>query len=297
MSPTRPESGVGSRAYEAILERPAETLVAVDFDGTLAPITDDPEQAYADARAVTALARLGALVGRIVVITGRPATTAVRLGRFRGTPGLERLVVLGQYGVERWDASTDEYVIPPEPEAITAVAEELPRLLADLGLTRARLENKGRAIGVHTRELRDPAAYRRLEGPLAELAAKHGLLVEPGKSVLEIRAPGVDKGDALRAIVAETGARQVIFAGDDLGDLPAFRAVEQLRIEGTEGLLVCSASHEEDALTEISDLVLDGPTGVAAWLTSLAEQLEDRQPNDPPGRAVSSGPGPDAAGR
>ena len=65
----------------------------------------------------------------------------------------------------------------------------------------------------------------------------------------------------------------MIFAGDDLGDLPAFRAVEQLRAEGVEGLLVCSASHEEDALTAMSDLILDGPPGVAEWLTRLAQSL------------------------
>ncbi|HET9647488.1 MAG TPA: trehalose-phosphatase [Microlunatus sp.] len=277
MSATRPQSGGGSRAYEAILERPGETLVGVDFDGTLAPITDDPEQAYVHPDAVAALGRLGALVGRIVVITGRPARTAVRLGHFADMPGLERLVVLGQYGVERWDASTGEFVLPPAPAAITAVADELPDLLAELELTGVRIENKGRAIGVHTRELRDPQAFARLEGPLRELAERHGLHVEPGKSVLEIRGPGFDKGDALREIVIETGARQVVFAGDDLGDLPAFRAVDQLRSEGLEGLLICSASHEEDALTELSDLVLDGPVGVAAWLNSLAETLESRR--------------------
>ncbi|GAA3616254.1 trehalose-phosphatase [Microlunatus ginsengisoli] len=283
MSPTRPQSGVGGQAYEAILVRPSETLVAVDFDGTLAPITDDPEQAYADPVAVAALGRLGALVGQVVVITGRPARTAVRLGGFDRVQGLDRLVVLGQYGVERWDAATGEYVLPPEPEAITTVREELPGLLADLGLDRVRIENKGRAIGVHTRELRDPAALRRLEGPIRDLAERHGLHVEPGKSVLEIRAPGIDKGDALRRIVVEVGARQVVFAGDDLGDLPAFRAVEQLRTEGVDGLLICSASHEEDALTEISDLVLDGPAGVAEWLSALAARLErDRPASDGP---------------
>ncbi len=275
MSPTRPESGIGNRAYEAILQRPKATLVAVDFDGTLAPITDDPEQAYADPDAVAALGRLGSLVARIVVITGRPARTAIQLGRFDQTPGLDRLVVLGQYGVERWDASTGEYVIPPAPPAIAAVADEIPGLLAELGLTGVRLENKGRAIGVHTRELRDPAnAFRRLERPLADLAERHGLHLEPGKSVLEIRALGMDKGEALRDIVVETGARQVIFAGDDLGDLPAFRAVEQLRAEGIDGLLICSASHEEDALAGLSDVVLDGPAGVAVWLTALAAKLE-----------------------
>jgi trehalose 6-phosphate phosphatase len=65
----------------------------------------------------------------------------------------------------------------------------------------------------------------------------------------------------------------VIFAGDDLGDLPAFRAALALREEGMSALLVCSASHEEDALAEISDVVVDGPAGIAGWLTDMVDAL------------------------
>jgi trehalose 6-phosphate phosphatase len=90
--------------------------------------------------------------------------------------------------------------------------------------------------------------------------------------VWEIRAPGEDKGRALQAIVGETGARQVIFAGDDLGDLAAFRAVRVLEKTSVAGLLVCLSSDEEDALTELSDVVVDGPQGFAGWLTELAER-------------------------
>ncbi|MCW2802863.1 MAG: trehalose 6-phosphate phosphatase [Propionibacteriaceae bacterium] len=275
MNAIGPVSESGIAAMQAIIERPQDTLIGVDFDGTLAPIIDDPAQAYADPAAVAALGRLGKSVGAIVVITGRPAETAVALGGFRGVPGLESMVVLGQYGVERWDAATDQFSIPPEPESMASVEKELPGIFEELGLSGVRVEHKGRAIGVHTRELGDStAAFDRLAEPLGELAAKYGLLIEPGKNVLEIRAPGIDKGEALRNIVAEKGARQVVFAGDDLGDLPAFRAVEQLRTEGVAGLLVCSASHEEDALTQASDLILDGPGGVAQWLTRLADSLE-----------------------
>jgi trehalose 6-phosphate phosphatase len=96
---------------------------------------------------------------------------------------------------------------------------------------------------------------------------------EPGKNVWEIRAPGVDKGAALRAIVAETSARQVVFAGDDLGDLPAFRAVRELAAAGVSGLLICSASSEEDSLSELADVIVDGPSGLAEWLNVLAERL------------------------
>jgi trehalose 6-phosphate phosphatase len=275
MSSVGPASDAGIEAMRAVMDSPGDTLIGVDFDGTLAPIIDNPDEAFAHPGAVAALSRLGSLVGVIAVITGRPARTAVRLGGFQSVPGLTSMVVLGQYGVERWDADTDEFSIPPEPPAITAVADELPEILADLGLDDVRVEHKGRAIGVHTRELGDSvSAFERLAEPLGELAARHGLLIEPGKNVLEIRAPGFDKGDALRHLVDEKKIRSVIFAGDDLGDLPAFRAVEQLRGEGVPGLLICSASHEEDALSEMADLVLCGPQGVSDWLTRLAENLE-----------------------
>ena len=275
MSLPPPTTEDGARALAAIFAYPGGSLLALDFDGTLAPIVDDPENAYADPAAVSALGRIGALM-QVVVITGRPARTAVQLGGFDQVAGLGRMIVLGQYGIERWNAETREFVIPPEPPEIVAVVKEIGDILGPLGLEEALVEHKGRAVGVHTRQLPNPAgALRDLTGPLTELAARNGLQVEPGKNVLEIRASGFDKGDALRGVLAEFGSQNVIFAGDDLGDLPAFRLVHQLR-EGGEihGLLVCSASHEEDALTEISDVVVAGSVGVAEWLNALADELE-----------------------
>jgi trehalose 6-phosphate phosphatase len=269
-----PTTQAGEDALLAIVRQPRQTLVALDFDGTLAPIVDDPERAVADPDAVAALADVGSLVGTVALVTGRPARTAVRLGGFAGRAGLESMVVLGQYGVERWDGASDSYTIPPEPAEVTAAGEELPAILASLGLEDARVEHKGRALGVHTRQLADPrTAFDALSGPLRDLAARHGLVLEPGRNVLEIRAAGSDKGGALRELVAETGARQVVFAGDDLGDLPAFEAVAALRHEGVAGLLVCSASQEEDALRSRADVVVAGPAGVAAWLRDLASRL------------------------
>jgi trehalose 6-phosphate phosphatase len=267
-------SAAGGQALQAILASPSDTLIATDFDGTLAPIVENPAEAYADPSTVAALGRLGQYVGTVVVITGRAARAAVGLGGFREVAGLGSMIVLGQYGVERWNAVDDVYLLPPEPPQIDAVANELPDVLDALGLAEARIENKGRAIAVHTRLLPDPqGALAELEDPLRELAARHGLVLEPGKKVWEIRAPGMDKGAALRSIIDETGARQVIFAGDDLGDLAAFRAVRELASAGVTGLLVCSASTEEDALTELSDVIVDGPSGLARWLNEFAERL------------------------
>ena len=81
---------------------------------------------------------------------------------------------------------------------------------------------------------------------------------------------------ALERIVEEVSARHVVFAGDDLGDLPAFDAVDRLRARGLTGLLVCSASDEQDVLVARSDLVLDGPDAVAVWLGGLADAMEAR---------------------
>ena len=274
MSLPEPLSATGGQALQAIIDSPSDTLIATDFDGTLAPIVDDPAQAYADPTAVAALGRVGEHFGAVVVITGRPARPAVRLGGFREVAGLQSMIILGQYGVERWNAGDDEYRIPPDPPQIRTVAEELPKLLDSLGMTEARIEDKGRAIAVHTRALPNPkVALAKLAEPLGDLAKRHSLVLEPGKNVWEMRAPGMDKGAALHAIVSETGARQVIFAGDDLGDLPAFRAVRELERSGVVGLLVCSASTEEDALTELSDVIVDGPSGLAGWLNELADRL------------------------
>jgi trehalose 6-phosphate phosphatase len=274
MSLPEPRTPAGVAALQAILDHPEDTLVGLDFDGTLAAIVDDPEQAYADPGAVAALGLLGGRVAKVVVITGRPTRQVVQLGRLTGVPGLGSMTVLGQYGVERWNAEGDEYVLPPDPPEIEHVLDELPGLLDSLDLGQARVEHKGRALGVHTRMLDDPAAaFARLAEPIRALAQRYALTVEPGKNVWEIRASGIDKGVALRNIVTETRARQVIFAGDDLGDLPAFRAALALREAGMASLLVCSASHEEDALAEISDVVVDGPPGITRWLTDLADAL------------------------
>ncbi|MEU0965144.1 trehalose-phosphatase [Streptomyces sp. NPDC005917] len=268
-----PRTPAGRDGLAALLSRPRSALVGLDFDGTLAPIVADPEQARAHPDAVPALAALAPKVAAIAVITGRPAEVAVRYGGFAGVPGLDRLVVLGHYGAERWDAASGEITAPPPHPGIAAVRAELPALLERVGAARGTwIEDKGHAVAVHTRRADDPqATFEALRAPLTDLATRHGLIVEPGRLVLELRPPGMDKGVALREYAREIGAGSVLYAGDDLGDLPAFAAVEKLRAEGVPGLLVCSGSTEVTELADRADLVVDGPEGVVRLLRSLAQ--------------------------
>nr|WP_079031787.1 trehalose-phosphatase [Streptomyces specialis] len=266
-----PTTDAGRAGLAALLDQPRRALIALDFDGTLAPIVADPEQAAPHPDAVPALARLAGRVAAVAIVTGRPAAVAVRLGGFAGHPGLAGLVVLGAYGAERWDAATGELRTPPPHPGVAAAREALPALVAESG---AFVEDKGNALAVHTRRATDPAgAFAALRAPMAELAARHRLTLEPGRLVLELRPPGMDKGAALTALARATGAGSVLYAGDDLGDLPAFEAVAELGASGVPGLRVCSGSAEVRELTAATDLTVPGPEGVAALLATLADHL------------------------
>jgi len=270
-----PRTAQGRTALEALVRDPGRALVALDFDGTLAPIVSDPAQARAHPAAVDALSALSRHVGHLAIITGRPAATAVDYAGLRGVPGLRGLVVLGHYGLERWDAATDHVTAPPTPAGVAEARRRLPGVLQELGAADAYVEDKGASLGVHTRRLPDPeGTFERLRRPLQQLADELGLALEPGRLVLEVRPPGMDKGAALRALVEELDARTVVFAGDDLGDLAAFDAVDALRVAGGSGLLVCSGSTEERALAQRADLVVDGPAGVVEVLRALATLLD-----------------------
>jgi trehalose 6-phosphate phosphatase len=270
-----PTTKAGQEGLDALLARPGTALIGLDFDGTLAPIVADPEKARAHPEAVPALAALAPKVAAVAVITGRPAEVAVRNGGFADVPGLEHLVVLGHYGAERWDARTGEVTAPEPHPGVAAVRTELPELLERLGASQGTwIEEKGRSVAVHTRRAADPqATLDSLREPLAGLAGRHGLIVEPGRMVLELRPPGMDKGAALAGFAREIGAGSVLFAGDDLGDLPAYAAVDKLRSDGTPGLLVCSGSDEVTELRERADVVVDGPEGVVRLLGELAGRI------------------------
>ncbi|MYR57586.1 trehalose-phosphatase [Streptomyces sp. SID625] len=270
-----PATQAGRDGLAALLARPERAVIALDFDGTLAPIVPDPDRARAHPGALPALAALAPEVAAVVVVTGRPAGVAVRNGGFAGVPGLDHLVVLGHYGAERWDAATGEVTAPDPHPGVAAVRAELPGFLDRIGAWQGTwIEEKGRSLAVHTRRAEDPqAAFEALRAPLAGLAARHGLIVEPGRMVLELRPPGMDKGVALLEHVRALGAGSVLYAGDDLGDLPAFTAVDKLRSEGLPGVLVCSGSSEVTELSSRADLVVPGPEGVVRLLAALAARM------------------------
>jgi trehalose 6-phosphate phosphatase len=261
--------------YDDLVALAPGVVVGLDFDGTLSPIVEDPESAVIHPDAPRVLTELAAQVRAVVVITGRPARQVVALGHLEHVadelPADAELMVMGQYGNERWDSRSRAFTSPEPPAGLSAFRDELPGLLADADAGDAHVEEKGLAVAVHTRRLPEPrAAFDRLRERLADAADRHGLLLEPGRLVLEVRAPGMHKGKAVRAAFEEHDGEGVLFIGDDLGDLEAFEAARALSDEGVPTLLVCSGSEEQEALVEISDIVVPGPDGVMALLASYA---------------------------
>ncbi|MEN3356748.1 MAG: trehalose 6-phosphate phosphatase [Mycobacteriales bacterium] len=260
-----PRTAAGQAGLVALLAAPARALVALDFDGTLAPIVTDPSRSRLVDGGLDVLRRLAARVGTLAVVTGRAAADVVELGDLDRVP---RLTVAGQYGAERWQ---DGRLSTPEPPpGIAAVRAELPGVLAGAP-DGVWVEDKRLSLVVHTRPAADPdAALAALAGPVRALAERNGLTAHPGRAVLEIRGGTDDKGAALRRLVADHDPAAVLFAGDDRGDLPAFAAVEQLRAAGLPGLTVASASPEAAEVADRADLAVDGPAGVIALLSHLA---------------------------
>jgi trehalose 6-phosphate phosphatase len=268
-------SSAGEERYAALAARAADVVVGLDFDGTLAPIVDDPEAAHIHPDAPEVLTALADAVRAVAVITGRPARQALALGGLDqvgdaiGGAGRE-LYLFGQYGNERWSSTNRRVVSPRPPAGLATFERELPRVLRTADAGEAFVEDKGLAVAVHTRRLEDPDdAFDRLVKPITELAERHGLSVEPGRQVLEVRSHGMHKGLVVDWLMEHLEAGGFLFAGDDLGDVEAFEAVLDLRRRGLPTLLVCSASREEPTLRELSDVVVEGPTGVLDLLRKL----------------------------
>lgn len=249
-----------------LLADPTRAAVVVDFDGTLAPIVDLPEDARAAPAAREALGALVGRVGLVAVVSGRPVTF------LHDRLALDGVALVGQYGLERFAGDT---VLPaPEVEpfldAVAAAADEAERTWPDLVI-----ERKGRlAVGVHWRTAPEHAPEPQA---LIDLAARHGLALLPGRMVCELRPDlPIDKGAALQALLVEHGTRRAMFAGDDVGDVPAFAALDRALAAGDLDAAVRVAVRSEEAPPDLlaqADLLVDGPEGVAAMLRALATAL------------------------
>lgn len=279
-SPTPAPDPFAGHDLEALAAALRHGLVALDFDGTLAPIVRDPETSRPVDGTHEALRDLAAHGTRIALITGRGAETVVRLGGFDDFPGL---LVDGVYGAQR--LRDGELSVLATPPGMVAARAEVDGVLAAAGADPdVWVEDKDISFVVHTRLAANPdAAYDVVRQPVADLAARHGLEVHAGKQVVEVRVPGVDKSHALDAILDELDPAALLWAGDDLGDIPAFERLRAwrdttgrpalgvgVRPAGSPDPLAGADTEIDPAVAAVADVVVDGPPAVVELLRRLA---------------------------
>jgi len=212
-----PLPGVPDTFWREVLAAPRR-LLALDYDGTLAPFRVDPGAARPLPAARRALDRVLAGATEVVVLSGRPPADVARL--LDSPP----LVVVGEHGwtVRRADGGELRHPVPPERIAMLDRAEGSAPALAP-----GRVERKRASLVVHTRGLA-PALAADVERRALEHFAPllgDGLAVRPIDGGLELRVRGRDKGVALAELAAENGPGVFVAAvGDDDTDEDAFRA-------------------------------------------------------------------------
>lgn len=199
----------------------------LDFDGTLVAIAERPDSVAVDATLRSLMQRLAArLDGRIAIISGRSVAQLAAL--FGELP----FAVAGSHGLElrRVDGEVRRPMRPPGLDRVVDAMNDLAA--AHTGLV---VEDKALGAALHYRAAPDLAETARILA--VRLAAEHGLDLQPGKMVFEVRAGGGDKGIALRALHADRAMAGTVpvFIGDDTTDEPGFAAAAEL---GGAGILV-----------------------------------------------------------
>lgn len=224
---------------------PERAAVLLDIDGTLAPIVADPADARVPEETRAELRRLAGRYGLVACLTGRPAALA------REIVGVEGIEYVGEHGLEL-DPAAEEWV------------EALERVAASAGWP---AERKRLTVGFHYRTAPDEAAAVAVLRRVAAEAEAQGLAVRWGRKVLEVRPPvEASKGTAVAHLLERHGLDRALFAGDDVTDLDAFRALDELPL----GVKVAVASDEGPGeLADAADVVVDGPDELLALLRRL----------------------------
>ena len=243
----------------------APVLVALDFDGTLAPITPHPEDARPLAGVHQVLRDVRATGAALAVVTGRSVSSLLRVSGFGAIPGI---VIYGTHGAERWQAGSLRAAAAPP--GLEELRERLPGLVA--GIARdpdVWVENKSLSLVVHARLTAYPdRVLERLREPVSAAAAAAGLGVRPGREVLEICLPGIDKGTAVRELLG-TDRAAVLYAGDDVGDLDAMVAVNAWAERAGRPGFTVAVGPGDGPLAGVADVTVPDPQGLLDLLRNL----------------------------
>ncbi|WP_306998425.1 trehalose-phosphatase [Sphingomonas sp. SORGH_AS_0879] len=229
----------------------------LDFDGTLVELADNPEGVHVSRELADRLDALAAhMPGRLAIVSGR---SIAQIDALFG-PQAQHFTLAGSHGAER-RSPEDGHSQPEKPDHLAIATEEMRRVAEDNGLY---FETKSFGAGLHYR--RKPEAEPLALREAAAIAERHGLTLQPGKMMVEVRLPG-DKGQAIETLMETPAMRGTvpIFFGDDVTDEDGFAAAAAL---GGAGVLV-GPMRETAARYRLPDV-----PAVHEWLAQALENAE-----------------------
>ncbi|HEX6872782.1 MAG TPA: trehalose-phosphatase [Micromonosporaceae bacterium] len=197
------------------IARTPQLLVACDYDGTLAPLVDDPTHAVPLPEAVAAIRTLASLPQTTVaVISGRSLRDLAALSRLPSEVHL-----IGSHGSE-FDVGFVERIAPELADLRTRIGRALSEIAKDQA--GVRLEQKPASVALHTRLADRDLAAKLIEDVRSGPATWPGVHVTLGKDVIELSVVATHKGTAVDTLRMQLSATAVLFAGDDVTDENAF---------------------------------------------------------------------------
>lgn len=241
-----------------MMASPSSSALLIDFDGTLAPIVDDPNEAMPEDGALELLMNLEQRFGAVVIVSGRPLD-------FLASRLPAELSLAGLYGLEGRDHGVDWEL--PNSGAWREIIADVALKVGQVGPECMRVEPKGLSLTMHYR------GHAEIEADVVALALaqanRSGLVMRPARMSVELHPPiDSDKGTVVERYTAEATA--ALFAGDDLGDLTGFDALDALSKRGVHTVRVAVASDEAPSeLMERADIVVGSPRELVELLRSL----------------------------
>jgi trehalose 6-phosphate phosphatase len=227
-------------------EDPGQAALFLDVDGVLAPIVPRPEDARVPEETRAELRRLNERYALVACISGRASVEAQRI------VGISELVYVGNHGLEL------------DGEA-AGWGERLQQFLADVAWPAT--ENKQLTASLHYRGSQDESAARAALEDVKRRAELAGFVARFGRKVLEVLPPlDLNKGTAVRHLLAERNLRRALYAGDDTTDLDGFRALEGLELAVR---VAVSSDEGPRELREAADIVVGDPLEFVSLLRRL----------------------------
>ncbi|MCW3815357.1 trehalose-phosphatase [Micromonospora sp. DR5-3] len=254
-------------AWRATATRAADVVFFFDFDGTLAPVDDDPTAVRPAPKVLAALEALAPHVRRIAIVSARPVEfLRDQLG------GLAGIDLYGLYGLEHSHSGGETVTEPAALPWVPTMAELAEQARAELP-PGALVEFKRLSVALHWRTA--PQLGDLVQEWGRARAERLGLRCQAGRMVLELKPPvDRDKGMVIGEVVQDAGGAW--YFGDDVSDIKAFAALRARAAADPDFIGVCVAVANPETGHEVADaadLTLESPAALADFLTGALSRL------------------------